>query len=229
MPDTRTWLALIISGFAILGTTALSITVITTGSSDSEKINQRTSLVFNSTLPLFATWVGTVLAYYFARENFESASRSTERFAQLSIQASSSDLQSIPVSAAMIPISKMYTELITANIVDVLKKMDEKEQRRLPILDSETKPINLFYYEDITRFYYSKLDADRAGLTLQSYLGDETTNKKQFALVDSEANLALAKEAMKKIPECRDIFVTNVTGKVIGFLTNVDIEKFSKV
>ena len=32
-------------------------------------------LVFTTVLPLIGTWVGTVLAFYFSRENFESARR----------------------------------------------------------------------------------------------------------------------------------------------------------
>ena len=30
-------------------------------------------VIFNTTLPVFASWVGTVLAFYFGRESFESA------------------------------------------------------------------------------------------------------------------------------------------------------------
>src|SRR3954462_11715499 len=34
-------------------------------------------LVFSSVLPLLGTWVGTVLAFYFARENLKAATEST--------------------------------------------------------------------------------------------------------------------------------------------------------
>ena len=32
---------------------------------------------FTATLPVFTTWVGTILAFYFSRENFEAASRAS--------------------------------------------------------------------------------------------------------------------------------------------------------
>jgi len=31
--------------------------------------------MFNVIIPLLATWIGTVLAFYFGRENFEAASK----------------------------------------------------------------------------------------------------------------------------------------------------------
>lgn len=36
-------------------------------------------LVFNSILPLFGTWVGTVLAFYYVRDDLDAATASTER------------------------------------------------------------------------------------------------------------------------------------------------------
>jgi len=230
--DARTILAFLITGFAIVGTSTLSIAIITSG--EPAKANERASLVLNSTLPLFGTWVGTVLAYYFARENFEAASRSTERFAQLTSQANRDDLQSIPVATAMTARSKMFAvNEVSTSIADIIRLLDEKEFRRLPVLESETDfPESLVYYEDLIRYYYSKEENVRSSLTLQIFLNDSTTSKKPFAVIDSEATLALAKEAMKKIPECRDVYVTK-TGKpdsaVIGFLSNVDFDKFSRV
>jgi hypothetical protein len=237
--DARTKLAFIITSFAVIGTSALSITIIVSG--DKEKVDQRAQLVLNSTLPLFGTWVGTVLAYYFARENFEAASRSTERFAQLSSQSNRDDLQSMPVVTVMITKSKMFfVDDLTMTIRNILKKLNEKGLRRLPILESGTGyPKSLVYYEDLSK-YYAPTDApdetppqptDAPDKTLDDFLKDPQTSKKTFAIIDSEATIALAKESMKKIPECRDVFVTE-TGKpeseVIGFLTNVDIDKFSK-
>lgn len=229
--DARTKLAFIITSFAIIGTSALSITIIVSG--DKQNVDERAKLVLNSTLPLFGTWVGTVLAYYFARENFEAASRSTERFAQLSSQANRDDLQSIPVVTAMITKNKMFfVDDITMTIGKILTKLNDKEVRRLPILESETGfPKSIVYYEDLAKYYYPKDESVRSSLTLGGFLDDPTTSKKPFAIIDSEATIALAKESMKKISECRDVFVTE-TGKpesaVIGFLTNVDIDKFSK-
>src|SRR5438093_971982 len=45
-----------------------------------------TRLVFTSVLPLFGTWVGTVLAFYFARENLQSATESVQSAAETTLR-----------------------------------------------------------------------------------------------------------------------------------------------
>jgi len=65
-------------------------------------LKESTQLVFTAVLPLVGTWVGTVLAFYFAKENFEAASRATKE-----ILGIDEKLKSILVSTVMIPISKI--------------------------------------------------------------------------------------------------------------------------
>ena len=62
----------------IVGASLLSILVISGGAialADDKAAMSR--LVFTSVLPVLGTWVGTVLAFYFARENLEAATSST--------------------------------------------------------------------------------------------------------------------------------------------------------
>src|SRR5436305_2257960 len=74
----RRWLAAGIVGASILGIVVLSIVAISTAG----KTRPETSrLVFSSVLPLLGTWVGTVLAFYFARDNLEAATQSTLQLA----------------------------------------------------------------------------------------------------------------------------------------------------
>src|SRR5262249_27989511 len=56
------------------------------GARGSSEFPRTTQMVFNALLPLFGTWVGTVLAYYFSRKNFESASQSVERLVTLTTE-----------------------------------------------------------------------------------------------------------------------------------------------
>jgi hypothetical protein len=53
---------------------------------DPKEFGENTRTVFNALLPLLGTWVGTVLAYYFSRKNFESASQSVERMVTLTTE-----------------------------------------------------------------------------------------------------------------------------------------------
>ena len=39
-------------------------------------------MVFTAVLPLFGAWVGTILAFYFGKENFEAATRSVTAIAK---------------------------------------------------------------------------------------------------------------------------------------------------
>ena len=43
---------------------------------------ERTLTIFNIVLPVFASWVGTILAFYFGRENFESANQQVRELVQ---------------------------------------------------------------------------------------------------------------------------------------------------
>src|SRR5262249_10220259 len=77
-------LVLIISGIGIL---AIAAAVLSGGIlAGADAFERNTTLVFTALLPLLGTWVGTVLAYYFSRKNFETASQSVERMVTLTTE-----------------------------------------------------------------------------------------------------------------------------------------------
>lgn len=67
-------------------------------------------------------------------------------------------------------------------------------------------------------------------LTLEDLLADATLSKlfeSSFCVVAASATVEEARSAMKRIPNCRDIFVTaggSAKEPVIGWLTDVDLE-----
>src|SRR5436309_3092423 len=76
--STRKWLAGGIVAASIVGIViASTVALIAAGSNRPET----SRLVFSSVLPLLGTWVGTVLAFYFARDNLEAATQSTLQLA----------------------------------------------------------------------------------------------------------------------------------------------------
>ena len=93
-------------------------------------------------LPVMSAWAGTVIAFYFGRENFESASKSS---AALVRQLTSEEkLKSVAVKDVMISIGKAVTFTLDKPEKDVKLKSDlidaklEKEDKeRLPILDAQ--------------------------------------------------------------------------------------------
>src|SRR5947208_1838203 len=70
--ETRTKLARLIVILSICGVVAISGVAILAADNRSAT----SQLVFTAVLPLLGTWVGTVLAFYFARENLAAATDS---------------------------------------------------------------------------------------------------------------------------------------------------------
>src|SRR4051812_10658430 len=71
---TRKRLAFWIVGASVAGVVLMSAIAILAAGKERPETSR---LVFSSVLPLLGTWVGTVLAFYFARENLEAATEST--------------------------------------------------------------------------------------------------------------------------------------------------------
>ena len=68
------------------GTILIISSVVLVGAWRSGVFPNASRMVFNALLPLLGTWVGTVLAYYFSRKNFEAASQSVERMVTLTTE-----------------------------------------------------------------------------------------------------------------------------------------------
>src|SRR5262245_15508137 len=131
-PDakTRQRLAFGLVAFSVAGTVIVACLAI--GPADHR--DGAIQLVFSAVLPLFGTWVGTVLAFYFARENFQAATESALR-----IQGRDAGR---PVTEAMIRADDINafdipsnTQPQTVKIEDIRKKMSTQSppSRRLPI------------------------------------------------------------------------------------------------
>lgn len=223
--QTRNWLAFGITGISIIGVVVLGATIIIVNDAN---VTQRAQTVLNAVLPLLGTWVGTVLAYFFSRENFESASRSVERLTQQwTLQEK---LESMPVTSAMTPRSKMLivNEPDKTLVLEVLAQLESKSAKRLPVVDKGDSPQALIFREGIVDYLYrfkTRTDDERKTLTVQNLLTERPDLNKPFVVVAESDTLADAQEAMLRLPECRVVFVTRSgqkTDAIIGMLTNTD-------
>ena len=108
--------------------------------SGSGKIDASAMQVFNSLLPVFGTWVGTLLAYYFSKENFDAATKSNLSFMQNS-GAATGKLATLAAKDFMIPLEKVVTlppdlqgkadrDILLSRIIDHLKA---NKHDRLPL------------------------------------------------------------------------------------------------
>jgi hypothetical protein len=202
---------------------------------------ENATLVMSSLLPLWGTWVGTVLAYYYSGANFEAASKSTQELLSLDKK-----LASIPAREVMIPRAKIIPMTITGAkpedtpIVNIRSEMDSKGVQRIPVLFPDDIALYMIHLSTLDQFLARAAlktppVANMSQLTLQNLLTDAPDLGRiltgSFALIKESASLADAKMAMDTTPNCQDVFVTQngKTGEaVIGWIPNNELAANSK-
>lgn len=206
-----------------------------------EPWRERTSIlltVFNATLPLIGTWVGTVMAFYFTKENFSTASQETRKLVE---SLSDQKLKSIMVEDAMLRQERIE------NSITLDPSSNEKGVATKDLLARLRPPVSrvpVFVHGSKIRYilHDSMIYKDKAlhGGTMQDASGqqrdrtladmlDDAELKALFtavAVVPKSATLADAKSRMEGLANCRDVFVTE-TGRadepVLGWITDRDI------
>ena len=236
----RNALAASITLVSIAGIVLLGLVIV--GTSAESQRSETAKTLMATVLPLFGSWVGTVLAFYFSRENFEAANRSV---AALVKQITPDEkLQSTPVSQVLIPKDKLFFKRVPADQIKLVETLEElkksKKGDRLPILHADDHPVYMIHASKINEYLAEKAlsvpPVDLKTLTMQILLDDradlKTMFENGFVVVKEDANLADAKTAMNSIPDCQDAFVSKSGKKdepIVGWLTNVIIEENSKV
>jgi hypothetical protein len=227
-PDasTRKGLAIAVVGISVCGLVLISGLAI--GFAGSSNRADTSKLVFTAVLPLLGTWVGTVLAFYFAQGNLEAATQSTLALAGAAETAT-------PVTTVMIPESDFVTydagagvNLNTIKLSDVYTKMRQltPPARRLPIRDATGAVLYVIHDSTLTAYAESVSErSDSISKTLGDLLAVSEFNQLVSAIgyVPSTATVAEARVRMGAIPYCNDVFVT-ASGKrdehATGWLTN---------
>jgi hypothetical protein len=236
----RSWLGIIVVLWGIAALTVFGVAVIVVAQA-TEKL-ETTKTLLASLLPVLGTWVGTVLAYYFAKENFESAARTTKELVGVEEK-----LRSVPVTTAMIAIDKADKVQIKKDqdaeklvLKDLLQKMDATKRNRLPVLSAAGAAIYVIHRSSLTEFVAQHSLEAAAGTAATTLTIGDLKNKRAdlfcaiggWASVKRDATLADAKKAMEAVPNCSDAFVTD-SGRpsepVVGWITNVEIWLHSKV
>lgn len=233
--DTRNRIAFYITLGGLAGVTILGAFVIWVADNRSEAAK----LVFGSLLPLLGTWVGTVLAFYFAKANFESAAKNTKDLLGITER-----LRSTPVESVMLKMtdpSVIKKTLVppekpeSLKIAELVKIMRDNRRNRLPVLNSDSSPLFVIHLSTLTDFISTQALSTTAGskpvtdLTISDLQAVDAQLYQQilaWACVKLGATLAEAKRAMEDVPSCSDVFVTTTgrkTDPVVGWLTNVEI------
>ena len=221
-------LGLIIT-FAILATAVPPVTEVRT------KIDTLLTGVFSTVLPVLATWVGTVLAFYFGSENFRQAAQSTRDVL--------SDQQTVKkkITDIMVPFERIAQlsaddeeKAGALKMEDVIHAMSEAATRIIVFDKKAQTPIYVIRSgppmpkDWITAEYkVGKLSENK---TIKDYLEADAKNKTDatnFRFIDENATreAALALMAREGVD---DVFITKdgqKTGRVLGWATTHDLLK----
>lgn len=191
------------------------------------------SFVAQTLLPLWGTWLGTLLAYYFGKENFEAASKSYQQV----IEKLTPDqkLKKISVKDVMIPFNKLqilnYEDKKGEQIQAILLNKDYNKYNRLAVFESNNILKCMIHRSTFTEYLFEVgASAKPEETTIESLVtykkeGSKIPDllKRGFNFVPINASLLDAKTAMDAIPECQDVFVTQNGKKdepVLGLITN---------
>jgi hypothetical protein len=233
---------IVIFSFGVIG--ALGLAAIIIGARDPNATERFRAVkdILSLLLPVIGAWAGTVLAYYFSKENFEAAARTTSTLVQ---QLTPDErLRSIIATNVMIPIDNAAKLTLTKSAdATTLKKdiidniLDKQDKNRLPILDGQGRAQYMAHRSTIDQFIVQEVakSTPLVDLTLQSMLNDgkyKLILENGFGTIRTTSSLADAKVLMDKTPVCLDVFITEDgtrNTKVLGWLTNVQIMEQARV
>jgi len=198
--------------------------------------------IFNILVPLFGTWVGTILAFYFSKENFESANANLRQLVdkitpEQQLQKTSVS-QVMKIRSAIKGITLLAGENDDAITIGRLKEVLDKGSTRVPIFGPGDLIKYVVHDSTLTKFIADKALSptgfDPATVKFSEFLSYKIGNEeistivKKIAFVKSDATLADARAAMLAIKGCQDVFVTKngrATEQVDGWLTNTDVTR----
>jgi hypothetical protein len=219
--------------YAILGFSVLAITVLAWKAIDVDGKNALT--ILNIVLPVVSSWVGTILAFYFGKENFESANLQVrELIRKLTPEERAESLVAdvmrrfSDTAHVKIPEGKSDGDI---KIKDLRAKFDGAVSR-LPIVNSNDSPRYILHKSSIDRYLISggtEEDTLAKFIDNQKAVGFEFGLNKGFIVVSETTTVATAKGRLEQVPSCQDIFITKGgTEKepLSGWISNVRLTKF---
>jgi hypothetical protein len=230
-------LILTISGIGII--VIAGVALAGAGFSGAAQFKDTSQLVFNSLLPLLGTWVGTVLAYYFSRKNFESASQSVERMVTLTTDQKLGQLfvqkemlRPGEITVYSIPNGQGPKDVL---LKDLRGKLGGKITR-IPVVDSKGVVLYIIHQSGLFKFIAEKAVAGGTAidkLTMQDLVDDAELHNwvTNIVYISEGASVADAKAKMDEQKGCQDLIVTKSGSKsepMLGWMTNVDIGRLSK-
>ncbi len=234
--DPRAWLAYLV--FSASFACVLLISAFAIFNAKEADKQTTTQNVMNMTIPLYGTWMGTIMAFYFSRSSFEAATSASRTNAEtFQIYQSGAATAAPPDKLANIKISSILNGLqvketdLTKKLEQVLKEITEKQRTRLIVLNADQSYRTIVYRKTIEAFLTGQ--ANKAALLLSDFINFVNSQpleaQPKAVFIGQDKTLADAYSMMKGKLGSRDVVVT-ATGatseEVKGYLTDYEIEQF---
>jgi hypothetical protein len=191
-------------------------------------------VILNMVLPVIASWIGTVLAFYFGRENFESANRQVREMIE---RLTPEERARTRVTAIMRRMADVVCFQIPQGkgdqdvaLTELRKKFGDAVSR-LPVLGPDGTVKYMIHQSRIDKHI---ADGGKATDSLETFIAGQKAAGVEFGLdrgfivVAENAPLAEAKRRAEAA-NIQDIFVTE-TGAAdeppIGWISNVRMAKY---
>jgi len=199
-------------------------------------------LIIQTLIPLWGTWTGTILAFYFCKNNFEAAARSYEHV--INQLKPHEKMAKLLVKDYMIPHHKLeyltYDDVKNEPISKILKYEQFDPYKRFAVFDNAKAAKYIIHRSLIHQFIASQVDKGMetkqiSELTLLEFLENKTIRnilKNNLAILSMDATLLEAKTKIDSIEECLDVFITKTGAEdeaVEGLITNNIILKAASV
>ena len=192
--------------------------------------------VLNAVLPLIASWVGTVLAYYYSRENLQAATRSATEIARG--LTGFEKLKSLAARETMIPYDRIDAMAVAdaTPLRDIIAFLKQRGRQRLPIFGDDRTVQFIVHLSTINDCIGQAAlgGKDVQDLTFGDLLADPGRRQilsDSFAVVPESATLADAKAALEQVRGREDVFVTRTGTRgepVLGWLTDNSITRHAR-
>jgi hypothetical protein len=227
----RTWLTIALVGLGLLSLLIIGYEIIKLAG-EKDKF-ESSKWVFNAIIPLIASWIGTILAFHFGRENYEAATKNA-------LALNKEVIEEIKVENIMIDVKTIYYQKIESqnyiNIIldELIKDYIKAEKDRILIFSPNCNPELIIHRSTLAEYINQKGSQTKGPLTLHDLTEDNKEKfsfKKEegFAIVKKDDSVKEAFNKMNTIKGCQDVIITDTgdeKGKVIGWLTNTLINRF---
>jgi hypothetical protein len=233
-------IALAITLLAVLGTLAIAIIAMIRGyNAEYSDFKEQVGFIAQTLFPIWGTWFGTILAFYFSKENFDAAAKSNEKLNDRLFEKFSERERNLADRQAvkeMKPLAYIKYLCIAEDGKKTLSSLVDEKISRYPILNSKAdKKLECIIHSSVIFKYFHRLSGNEKDIKTLNDFVEEMRVKINFedgvAFIPETATLLDAKNAMLKRNACEDVFVTkdgNKSSEVLGWITNRDISNLEK-